>query len=319
MIKCRYCQKVLDEYSDTKEIEQQFHFGCAKVFFGVEDITELDISCKEIDMLSESKSITGVQRKMSVGFSKKDKRITSFSSHLGYIIKPQTNDYLLLPENEYLIMSLANFFDIKTVPFTLLNVNNENMYITKRIDRLYQKGKQIRLAMEDFAQLSLKPEEDKYNGSYELVYRVLNKYSSFPNLDKIELFKIVLFSFLLGNSDLHLKNFSLFEEVPYSSIYRLTPAYDLISTKIVLNDDEDLALSMNGKKKNFTKKDFYKFASYIGIENKIVDKIIQSYIEKEAETYTRIDESFLNKEMKNKLKDIFKNHIEIFKNPFKRG
>lgn len=132
----------------------------------------------------------------------------------GYILKPQTKEYEYLPEAEYLTMQMAKKFGIKTVPCALIKMNSGGKlaYITKRIDRVFVDGKMQMLAMEDFCQLDERLTEDKYKGSYERCAKVIKKYSAMAKFDLTEIFLLLAFSFVVGNSDMHLKNFSLIEK-----------------------------------------------------------------------------------------------------------
>ncbi|CBK75442.1 HipA-like C-terminal domain [Butyrivibrio fibrisolvens 16/4] len=141
-------------------------------------------------------------------------------------------------------MKLAELVGIKTVPNALIKMNNTYAYITKRIDR---RGKEM-YAMEDFCQLSNRITSDKYKGSYEGCGRVIQKYSKNVGLDETELFYRLVFCFLTGNSDMHLKNFSLIEDSPGSRVFGLSAAYDMLPVNIIMPEDkEQMALTVNGK------------------------------------------------------------------------
>jgi serine/threonine-protein kinase HipA len=164
-------------------------------------------------------------------------------------------------------------------------------YITKRVDRKEQK----KIHMEDFCQLSERLTEYKYSASYEKCAKIIDKYSINPMLDKTELFYRLLFCYITGNSDMHLKNFSLIDS---ENGYVLSPAYDLLPVKIIINDLDDLALTLNGKTRNITKNDFLKFASNIGIPSPAVNKLIQKMVRLENKFVLIINESFLPDEEK---------------------
>ena len=142
------------------------------------------------------------------------------------------------------------------------------------------------LVMEDFCQLDGRLTEDKYRGSYERCGKIIKAYSENMQLDITELFIRVVFSFAVGNSDMHLKNLSLIEDFEGSSKYILSAAYDLLSTNIVIPEDkEQLALTINGKKQNIRKKDFVVFAQTIGIEEKAAQKMIKKIISLKEKTH----------------------------------
>ncbi len=170
----------------------------------------------------------------------------------GYILKPPTPDYPHLPEVEDLTMHLAAIAKIKVVPHSLIRLQSGSLaYITKRIDRV----KKSKLHMEDMCQITERLTEDKYYGSHEQVAKAIQKYSATPGLDLVNFFELLLFCFLTGNADMHLKNFSLIQQSGLGMV--LSAGYDLVATALVNPaDDEDLALTLNGKKKKINRRDF---------------------------------------------------------------
>lgn len=160
--------------------------------------------------------------------------------------------YPQLPEVEDLTMHLAAIAKIKVVPHSLIRLKSGNLaYITKRIDRV----KNRKVPMEDMCQLTERLTEHKYQGSYEQVAKAIAKYSKTPGLDVVNFFELVLFSYLIGNADMHLKNFSLIEQQTLGMV--LSPAYDLVNTALVNPADrEELALNLNGKKSRLRRTDF---------------------------------------------------------------
>ena len=254
MSKCLYCYKVIDE-SDNRD----YHIRCVKEFYGSEEAPTLPYDLNDLEMLAKqivdlSISVPGVQPKLSLGVIKKalndghNGRLTVMDALEGlYILKPQNAQYEQMPENEHLSMKLAELFKIDVVPSNLIRLTSgELCYITKRIDR---KADGSKIHMIDFLQiLEL---EDKYKGSSELLGKTIGQLSINSLLDKLRFFEITLFNFIIGNNDMHLKNFSMW----LSDIgWVLSPAYDLLNVKIILpKDDEDLALLLGGKKKKFNK------------------------------------------------------------------
>ncbi len=253
---CLYCYQPLSE----KEVD--FHASCSKKIFGSTIPPELlydESQMKELalQVIQSQLTVTGVQPKLSLnltdGENKKDpKRFTIVGLWGNYILKPPTERYPQMPEVEDLTMHLAEIAKIKVVPHSLIRLQSGQLaYITKRIDRVAN-GK---LHMEDLCQLTEKQTEHKYQASYEQVAKVILKYSTNPGLDIVNFAELVLFSFLTGNADMHLKNFSLIYDLANGPI--LSPAYDMLSTALVNpQDDEDLALTLNGKKKRINRHDF---------------------------------------------------------------
>lgn len=308
-MKCLCCGKEIDG-ANKIEISTRWHALCVKQFFGTQEMPQLDLS---EDMLKElaiknsetGYTIPGVQKKLSLHLSYEvKKRLTIIGYTSGYILKPQTDEYPLLPENEYMIMSMAKMVGIKTVPFALIAMSDGKLaYITKRVDRIGEK----KLAMEDFCQLDLRLTEDKYKGSYERCAKVIDTYSAIKQADKTELFLRIIFSYLVGNTDMHLKNFSLISI--REGKYQLSPAYDMLSTKIVLDDEDDLALTLNGKNKHLRRGDFTKYAEAIGISKKVADALINRLASQVPELIRICNDSYLSQPLKNAWIDFIKRNV----------
>lgn len=313
---CLCCGKVLTE----PELQNKWHRKCVKRFFGTSEIPEIDISEKAIETLAKETinrgfTVAGVQKKLSLHlFSERQPRLTLVDYPTGFIMKPQVNDFRNLPEAEHLVMSMAEKCGIKTVPHGLIQMNNQNAYITRRIDRLFDGDNTEMFAMEDFCQLDFRLTQDKYKGSYERCARIIEKYSSRPMLDKTELFIRLVFSFISCNSDMHLKNFSLIETVPGNSEYILSPAYDLLPVNLVMPEDkEQTALTLNGKKKNIRKKDFYAFADNCEISGKSAEKMISGILKKHETLIEMITHSLLPEDMKKDFINLVNQRTEVLK------
>lgn len=309
---CLCCGKPL-----RAENKYGWHMSCIKAFFGISKFPDIDVS-KEvlnqiaIDNTNKGFTVPGVQKKLSLHLSKEDNpRLTLVNYPTGYILKPQTDEYIALPEMEFLVMEMAKVSGIKTVPCGLIRLpsqDNAFAYITKRIDR---ENGQI-LAMEDFCQLDGRLTEDKYRGSYERCARIILAYSAQKGLDKTELFIRILFSFVVGNSDMHLKNFSLIETSEASGEYILSAAYDMLSTNVVIPDDkEQMALTINGKKQNIRRKDFINYAEAIDIDGKVAEKIIKKIVNLKDKYITMCRESYIPDSMKASLEKLIEERIFI--------
>ena len=282
---CFCCGKPL-----RTETECGWHTACIKSFFETTKFPDVDISNDVINQLAidntnKGFTVPGVQKKISLHLSKlENPRLTIVNYPIGYILKPQTEEYKALPEMEYLV------------------------YITKRIDRA--NGQM--LAMEDFCQLDGRLTEDKYRGSYERCGKIVSSYSANSGLDLAELFIRVVFSFAVGNSDMHLKNFSLIESGEGSSIYALSDAYDMLSTNVVIPaDKEQLALTINGKKQNIRRKDFLVFAETIGITEKSADKMIRKIVKLKDKYIEMCKDSYMPDDMKDSLENLIIERIAV--------
>ena len=295
MSKCLYC------YKELADGEVDFHKGCCKKFFGIPEAPELPYSLDELDTLAaqiiqSQTTLTGVQAKLSLHLDRHDgsKRLTIVGLWGDYIFKPQTQSYKTLPENEDLTMHLAEIAKIKVVPHTLIRLKDGTLgYLTKRIDRSEDGDK---IPMEDMCQLTERQTEYKYKSSYEQIAKVIAKYSYVPLLDLTDFYEQVFFSWLVGNNDMHLKNFSLYAP---KGKWGLTPAYDLLNVTLVNpKDDEELALTLNARKKRIKKADFVKAMETSGIAPKVFENIISKYQKLLPKFNEVIDMSFLDEEDK---------------------
>jgi len=256
-------------------------------------------------------TVTGVQAKLSLHLESPEgkrapKRFTIVGLWGGYILKPPTAHYKQLPEVEDLTMHLAQIAKIDVVPHCLIRLQNGSLaYITKRIDR----NKKNKLHMEDMCQLTERLTEDKYHGSYEQIAKAIVKYSSNPGLDVVNFFEQVLFSFLTGNADMHLKNFSLILKPGVGN--DLAPAYDLVATALVNPaDKEDLALTLNGKKKKITRNDFIAAFRTLNLDPKQQENIFRKMISAKTGWMDFIGISFLCDDFKERLMTIIEQRFK---------
>ena len=309
MSKCLYC------YKELADGEVDFHKGCCKKFFGIPEAPELPYSLNELDTLAaqviqSQTTLTGVQAKLSLHLDRHDgsKRLTIVGLWGDYIFKPQTQSYNSLPENEDLTMHLAEIAKIKVVPHTLIRLKDGTLgYLTKRIDRSADGDK---MPMEDMCQLTERQTEYKYKSSYEQIAKVIAKYSYVPLLDLTDFYEQVFFSWLVGNNDMHLKNFSLYAP---KGKWGLTPAYDLLNVTLVNpKDDEELALTLNARKKRIKKADFVKAMETSGIAPKVFENIVAKYQKLLPKFNEVIDMSFLDDEDKEMYKQSIAARLKRF-------
>lgn len=307
MCKCLYC------YQELEEGQKDFHPHCARKFFGTKDVPLLEYRHEDLDRLAEQviraqTSLTGVQPKLSLNLSKHDgcSRLTIVGLWGDYIFKPQTERYPQLPENEDLTMHLAEAAKIKVVPHSLVRLADGKLgYITKRIDRT-KNGEKI--DMEDMCQLTLHPTEYKYKGSHEQIAKTIVQYSSTPKLDLTNYLQLLLFCFVTGNNDMHLKNFSLYRP---SEGYLLTPAYDLLNVAIANpKDQEELALSLSGRKTKLRLNDFLIAAKTMGVEEYVVLRLIEGLQKTLPKWQTLIRLSFLSEDMKMAYEELITSRLD---------
>ena len=258
---------------------------------------------------SDKMSIQGVQPKLSARLNVKDGSFEIVDRNGEYILKPQNNFYPELPENESLTMKLAELIEIE-VPLSgmIYSSDRKLTYFIKRFDRY---GRNKKLSVEDFAQLAGKSRDTKYDYSMEKIIDLIDTYCTFPAIEKVKLFRLTIFNFLIGNEDMHLKNFSL---ITRDNKIGLSPAYDLLNTTIVLpNEPEEIALPLAGKKRNLSSKILI---DYFGKERlNLNDRVISQVCYKIKSAFSDWEKiltiSFLSSQMKTKYLDLLKTRKEI--------
>lgn len=289
-----------------------YHPACSKKFFGTTQVPILELDKEKLDQLAqitvnERLALTGVQPKISLSLNKEDghKRLTLVGLWGDYILKPQSSNFAFMPEVEDLTMHLAKLFKIDTAAHALIRTSTGDLaYITKRFDRV--KGKKIHV--EDLCQLSDLLTEQKYKSSYERVGRLIKYYTTNSGLDGIKYFRLVLFSFITGNNDMHLKNFSLMHT---DQGILFSPAYDLLNVNLIFPEDkEDLALTLNGRKRKIKRADFDQLALSLEITAIVRNNIYTDFTNQIAKVYDFIDHSFLTEEYKENYKLIVLNKMK---------
>ena len=292
-MRCLYC------YKELGEGQKDYHPACARKFFGTKSAPALPYVRAQLGDLARKvvraqTTLTGVQAKLSLdidrGGRNEPDRFTIVGLWGKFILKPQTNSYPALPELEDLTMHMAEAAKINVVPHSLIRFSDgELCYITRRVDRAADGAK---VPMEDMCQLTERLTEYKYKGSYEQIAKAIRRYSSAPQLDVVNFWEVVVFSWITGNADMHLKNFSLYNSAHGG--YTLTPAYDMLSTTLVMPDDpEELALTLNGKKRKLRKADFIKSITASGVDEKVIDNIARKFGRALPKWFELIDRSFL--------------------------
>ena len=309
-MKCLYCYQPLGEH------ETDFHPSCSRKIFGqpippILPYSEAQMEDLAMEVIRSQMTVTGVQPKLSLdlvrGANKQEpRRFMIVGLWGGYILKPPTPNYPQLPEVEDLTMHLASIAKIYVVPHSLIRMQSGNLaYITRRIDR----GPKGKLHMEDMCQLTERLTEDKYHGSYEQVAKAIVKYSANPGLDVVNFFEQVLFSFLTGNADMHLKNFSLIQQPGVG--YVLSAAYDMVATAIVNPaDNEDMALTLNGKKKKITRNDFTAAFNTLNLEAKQQENIFRKMEKAKVKWMDFMDTSFMSNDFKVALKKLINQRFD---------
>ncbi|MGX1752437.1 HipA domain-containing protein [Sphingobacterium sp. NPDC055346] len=299
MANCLFCYKPVEN--------GDYHPSCSKKFFGTSEMPYLDLDREKLNSLAqitvnERLALTGVQPKISLTLEgqRGEKRLTLVGLWGEYILKPQSDNFPFMPEVEDLKMHLAELFKIETADHTLIRTSTgELAYLTKRFDR--KSGEKIHV--EDLCQLSELLTEQKYKSSYERAGKIIKQFATNSGLDIIKYFRLVLFSFLTGNNDMHLKNFSLIHS---EGDILLSPAYDLLNVNLIYpKDDEDLALTLTGRKRKIKKVDFDQFAKSLGISELVRDNVYKDFSKQKGKVEDWISRSFLNPEFKERYQQIF--------------
>lgn len=293
-----------------------FHEQCSLFFFGTKQQPIFEHSLKQMAALAKnvverSVAVPGVQPKLSLSIINdtiqdgNKGRLTVVGALGGnYIFKPPSEKFPEMPENEHLTMRIAEAFGINTVKSSLIRLQSgELSYITKRIDRT-ETGEKIHML--DMFQIT--EAFDKYKSSMEKVGRALNEYSDNTLLDKLYFLELGIFSFLTGNNDMHLKNFSM---INTSEQWTLAPAYDLLNVAIVNPDDtEELALTLEGKKKKLKWENFKNLGIGLGLNEKQIKGIAKRFQKNKPLAIQWINNSFLSEEYKEKYKTLLEERYQ---------
>lgn len=299
MTNCLFCYQLVES--------GEYHATCSKKFFGIPQVPMLELNEERLNQLAqitvnERLALTGVQPKISLCLigEQANKRLTLVGLWGDFILKPPSKDFAFMPEVEDLTMHLAKLFRIETAQHALIRTSTgEIAYITKRFDRA--NGKKIHV--EDLCQLSELLTEQKYKSSYERVGKIIKQFATNSGLDAIKYFRLVLFSFLTGNNDMHLKNFSLMHT---DKGILFSPAYDLLNVNLLFPaDKEDLALTLNGRKSKIKRSDFDQFAKSLGLAEIVRDNIYKDFTKQFDKVQKLIDNSFLTAEYKEEYRRIF--------------
>lgn len=296
------CHICLQELDSSQSI---YHPTCCKKLFASPTPPELPYSWNQLNKLAENiirqqVTVPGVQPKLSLHLERTNEsrpsRFTLVSMEGGYILKPPVKEYPEMPELEHLTMLIAGEAGISTAQCGLVLLEDgQRSFITKRMDRT----EESKLHMEDMCQLTDRMTEQKYRGSMEQVGKAVLKHCTNPGYDALRLFEITLFCFLTGNSDMHLKNFSLLRT--QSGEIHLSPAYDLLPTNLLLPEDkEECALTINGKKRKLTRSDFLTFGSKLHLTEAQLNNAFKRILSGTEKATKLVTQGFCSKENANK-------------------
>jgi serine/threonine-protein kinase HipA len=294
--------------------EEEYHSRCIERLFGTRRLPHLDVELGELYALAAKMagkmSISGVQEKLSLKLSSDGERLEVAETGGRYILKPEPVRYAALPQNEHVTMHLASLVEVETPPFGLVRLKGGTLaYLIKRFDRLEDGTK---LQVEDFCQLAGIPAKDKYEkGSAELCVRLLKKYASEPLIEARKLYRLLLFGWWVANGDMHMKNFSLLTEP--DGTRRLSPAYDLVNTRLFFPDDDSTAMMMQGRKKKLTRRNWIDFAAYCGIPKKAAVTLLTAQIDALEPAIGLIQHSFLPEKARDEYERIVRANTAVLK------
>lgn len=296
--KCLGCYKLLD-----KELPGNYHTACSRKLFGTEIPPEVNFTLNDLEelaiqSLTKHLGLTGVQPKISTQLKKKENdpthRLMIVDWEGNFILKPPTKQFPQISVIEDLTMHMAKLCGLNVAKHGLIKLKSGDLaYVTRRFDRP-KKGRKI--AVEDFCQLSEILTENKYSSSIEKAGKIILKYATNSGLDVVNFYDLILFSYLTGNSDMHLKNFSLMRND--ANEIALTPFYDLLATKLLIPEDkEETALTINGKKNKLKKDDFITLGKSLRVGDKVIEKSFERVLKHISKMKELIAKSFISNEL----------------------
>ncbi|MBI2604533.1 MAG: HipA domain-containing protein [Deltaproteobacteria bacterium] len=315
---CFGCYRQLEDGTEP----EGYHKSCSRRLFGTDVPPLVDFGSEHLeklakDALNRHLGITGVQPKVSVELERQKKdpahRLMIVGLWGGFILKPPSARFPDMPVVEDATMHMAEAAGITTALHGLIKLKSgELAYVTRRFDR-EKHGKTLKkVAVEDFCQLSGLLTDRKYKTSMEKAGKIILNHASNPGLDAVTFFDLALFSFLTGNADMHLKNFSLMTKE--TGEIGLAPAYDLISTRLMpIEDAEETALTINGKKARLSREDFEAMGETLKIQKKAVENSFERLDRAIPKIKSVVSASFLSTDLKNRYEELIRSRAEILR------
>ena len=259
-----------------------------KISFGMADLPE------QVRRSIGKMSLSGVQKKASVVLNKKEQQLVIAEGNGTYILKPDILEYPQIALVENLSMDIAEKLEMEVPPHAVLPMaDGTPAYLIKRFDRL-PNGERIH--KEDMAQLLQVPTDEKYNGSLEKVGKAIRTHATNTFLELINFYERVVFNFLIGNGDMHLKNWAVVEK---RNEIKLAPCYDFVSSRLFIPREDESALTINGKKNKLTRLDFDQLAQNLELEEKSISNIFEKLNEAKPTIISMIEDSELGATRKN--------------------
>jgi serine/threonine-protein kinase HipA len=286
---CSICLEPMDS-------EGEYHDRCIRRLFRTKHVPKVEVQLAKLHSLGLAMAgrttISGAQRKISVGLSS-DRMTLQLALQGGlFILKPASESFPALPNNELLSMRIAEAAGVEVPPCGLVRLADGSAgYVIARFDRT-RTGRKVR--QEDFCQLADKPPKEKYSGSAELCVRLLRRYATEPPIEILRWFRLLLVGWWTGNGDMHLKNFSL--TATEDGTFRLSPAYDLVCTQLYI-DDDPLALPVGGKRSNVSARKWLELATYCGLPAKAARRVFTEIASAESRATALVTRSGLPEDM----------------------
>ena len=306
---CPYCMGKFE--NDQKE-----HKACVREMWGT--TRNLNVMLDEHNpfatfaSLIYGGSISGAQRKGMFNLDTSKGILQSTAKNSEYILKPD-GDYPELPENEHITMAIARRVGFKTPPFVLLKLEDKgHIFAIKRFDRAKIEGKMIKYLQEDMGQITQTPSSDKYESSCEKVAKSILQVSSTAVVDLAEFFERLIFCFITANADMHLKNWSMLELPTMKNLFGLSPIYDFLNTRLAIPKETiDIGLPIKGKSRNLQLSYFKSFAKDAGIEERIMNYILEKARSWKAVADELIPHSLLKEESKSRYLELLEERNKI--------
>lgn len=267
MTNCLCCQEPL-------EGEERYHPRCLKKLFGTAWAPAIPFRVADMPSLVEEAkghiSISGVQMKVSVRLNHERRELESVSTGGTHILKPEPDRFPQIPQNENLCMNIADAMEMRVPPHGLFAMADGRLaYLVKRFDRAEDGAK-----IPNETMFQILGATDKYTGSIEKIGRALRDHTANIGLDTVDLFERVILCFLIGNGDMHLKNWAL---LGAGKGIGLAPVYDFVSSRLYLKNEEDSALTIHAKKNKLTRSDFEALATSLRMDPKAMRHVLDRF------------------------------------------
>ena len=258
--RCLCCELPVEEAG-------RYHAMCLKSLWGKAVSPKIPFALADlpskVTTAEDHMSISGVQVKALVRLNKDSSEIEVAPTGSTHILKPEPNEYPGLPAMENACMTMAETLGMPVPAHGLFPMSDGRLcYIVKRFDRAEDGGK-----IQNETMFQLLGATNKYLGSLESIGKAIRAHAENVGLDTVDFFERVLFSFLIGNGDMHLKNWAVLIRGKKPA---LAPCYDFVSSRVYFDKESDSALTINAKNNKLKRSDFESLAGYLKIDPKAI-------------------------------------------------